>query len=318
MIAARRWTILSDVGAAAEQLIVVEKKLPGCSVPVLLCPLCKGESAPVFVKDSHAICDCTRCDHRFTQPAAPRESHVQSVYGDDYFQSGGAGYADYLAEEKLLRDRGRWYARLLSDHTQPGKILDVGAAAGFILQGFIDSGWTGAGVEPNNTMASVARSRLGLEVWTGMMEQLAGDVEYDAVSMIQVLPHFIDPRHAVEVVARILRPGGVLLVETWNRQSWTARLLGKAWHEYSPPSVLHWFSPEGVARLGKICGLHEIARGRPSRKILASHGKSLVRHKLGSSPMGRLMAAPLHLIPDGLTLPYPAEDLFWMLLKKGE
>ncbi len=287
-------------------------------MPAWLCPICRGESAPVFEKDSHAICDCMVCDHRFTQPSWPREIHVQAVYSDDYFQSGGAGYSDYLAEEKLLRDRGRWYARLLSEHSGPGKILDVGAAAGFILQGFVDNGWSGTGVEPNDTMASVARSRLGLEVWTGMMEQLAGDVEYDAVSMIQVLPHFIDPKHAVEVVAGILRPGGLLLVETWNRSSWTARLLGKAWHEYSPPSVLHWFTPDGVARLAGVCGLKEIARGRPPRKILASHGKSLLRHKLGSSALGRLMALPLHLIPDRLVLPYPAEDLFWMVLRKSE
>ena len=239
------------------------------------------------------------------------------MYGDDYFHSGGAGYADYLAEETLLRDRGRRYARLLGQYTKPGTILDVGAAAGFILQGFVDSGWTGTGVEPNDTMARVARSRLGLEVWTGMMEHLADDLHFDAVSMIQVLPHFIDPKSALRVVARILRPGGLLLVETWNRRSFTAKLLGKSWHEYSPPSVLHWFTPRGVADLGAMFGLIELDRGRPSKKILASHGKSLLKHKLDSSAVGRVLAKPLGLIPDGLVLPYPAEDLFWMVLRKA-
>jgi 2-polyprenyl-3-methyl-5-hydroxy-6-metoxy-1,4-benzoquinol methylase len=281
------------------------------------CPICGADSSPVFEKDGHNICDCTRCDHRFTQPASQPETHVQSVYGDDYFQSGGAGYSDYLAEEKLLRDRGRWYAKLLAKHSNaPGTILDVGAAAGFILQGFVDSGWNGNGIEPNDTMASVARSRLGLEVWTGMMEHLAGELQYDAVSMIQVLPHFIDPKSAMRVVAKILKPGGLLLVETWNRKSLTARMLGKAWHEYSPPSVLHWFSPRGVADLAASFGLTEIDRGRPSKKILASHAKSLLAHKLSASATGRLLTKPLAIIPDHLTVPYPAEDLFWMLLRK--
>ena len=283
----------------------------------MLCPLCDGDSVPAFEKDGHEIRDCASCDHRFTRPVAPAETHVRSIYSDDYFTRGGAGYADYVAEEKLLRRRGHWYAKLLSKHTKPGSILDVGAAAGFILQGFVDSGWTGNGVEPNDTMASVARSRLGLEVWTGMMEHLADDLQFDAVSMIQVLPHFIEPRRAIQVVAKILRPGGLLLVETWNRKSWTARILGKSWHEYSPPSVLHWFSPQGVADLGNTFGLKEIARGRPAKRILASHGKSLVKHKLNSSAVGRIMAKPLDLIPDNLVLPYPAEDLFWMVLRKG-
>ena len=80
-----------------------------------------------------------------------------------------------------------------------------------------------------------------------MLENLPVDDEYDAVSMIQVLPHFIDPKRAMAVVTKVLKPGGLLLIETWNRDSWTARLFGKNWHEYSPPSVLHWFDPRGVA-----------------------------------------------------------------------
>jgi SAM-dependent methyltransferase len=241
---------------------------------------------------------------------------VNAAYSDDYFFSGGAGYSDYLAEEKLLHDRGQWYAKLLNRKGPPGRILDVGAAAGFILKGFVDSGWTGRGVEPNDRMASVARGRLGLEVLTGMLENLPIDDEYDAVSMIQVLPHFIDPKRAMSVVSRVLKPGGLLLIETWNRASWTARLLGRNWHEYSPPSVLHWFDPAGVARLGGEFGLQEISQGRPAKRISAAHAKSLLRHTLGRSRLGRILSSTLKILPDRLTFPYPAEDLFWILLRK--
>ncbi len=271
----------------------------------------------MFEKSGHAIEDCAHCHHRFTRPAAPPTNHVSAVYSDHYFSGGGAGYSDYLSEEKLLRQRGQWYAKVLSRHTRPGSILDVGAAAGFVLQGFVDSGWTGNGIEPNDTMASIARGRLGLEVWTGMMEHLAADLQYDAVSLIQVLPHFVDPRHAMSVVASILKPGGLLLVETWNCRSWTARLMGKNWHEYSPPSVLHWFSPDGVARLGRPFNLTEIARGRPAKKLLSSHAKSLVEHTLSGSILGKVGLPLLKLIPDNWVLPYPAEDLFYMVLRKG-
>ena len=115
--------------------------------------------------------------------------------------------------------------------------------------------------------------------------------------MIQVLPHFIDPRSAMRVVSKILRPGGLLLIETWNRGSLTAKLLGKGWHEYSPPSVLHWFTPDGVARLAGQFELEEVDRGRPSKKIAASHAKSLLRHQLGTSAAGRMMAMPFLFSP---------------------
>jgi SAM-dependent methyltransferase len=281
-----------------------------------ICPLCDGASTAVFVKDGYEIRDCTECDHRFTRPRLEPQKHVDTAYGDDYFFSGGAGYSDYLSEEQLLRARGQWYAKLLNRQTKPGQILDVGAAAGFILQGFIDSGWTGKGIEPNDRMASVARSRLGLEVFTGMLENLAEELQYDAVSIIQVLPHFIDPKHAMSVVAKLLRPGGLLLIETWNRGSITARLLGKNWHEYSPPSVLHWFDVNGVETLAKPFGLTRISHGHPPKKISAGHAKSLLRHKLGTSAPARLASKLMDICPDRMVFPYPAEDLMWMLLRK--
>ncbi len=283
---------------------------------VATCPLCSGSSSPAFTKKNYDFRDCGDCNHRFVSASALQASHVDTVYGDTYFLDGGAGYSDYLGEEKLLRARGRQYASILSKYTGPGKILDVGAAAGFVLKGLVDSGWTGNGIEPNAKMASLARTRLGLEVWTGMLESLADDLTFDAVSMIQVLPHFVDPVKAIQVVAKVTRPGGLLLIETWNRSSWTARLMGKNWHEYSPPSVLHWFDPEGVAALCGQAGYLEIGRGRPFKRIMSSHAKSLLRHTVGTSLPGRLASRAINIVPDHWTLPYPAEDLFWILLRK--
>ena len=244
------------------------------------------------------------------------EQHVSAQYSDDYFFNGGAGYADYLKDEELLRNRGRWYAKLLNRSANPGRILDVGAAAGFILKGFADGGWAGKGIEPNDRMASIARNRLGLEVLTGMLENLPADETFDAVSMIQVLPHFIDPRHAMGVVAKVLKPGGLLVIETWNRNSWTAYLMGQSWHEYSPPSVLHWFDPKGLTQLVTPFGFKKVSMGRPPKRISGAHAKSLLRHTLGQSWAGKAAAVCLSLCPDNAALPYPAEDLMWMLFQK--
>src|SRR5690606_10197177 len=117
------------------------------------CPLCNSESKLAFEAKGFRLHDCTRCGHRFTAIAAD-EKHVSEVYSDDYFSGGGAGYSDYLAEGERLNLRGRMYAEKIAKfRPEPGKMLDVGAAAGFILRGFIDSGWQGTGLEPNAEMA---------------------------------------------------------------------------------------------------------------------------------------------------------------------
>jgi len=279
------------------------------------CPLCGGRSQRRFERHGFWILDCLSCRHRFAEGDFP-EDHVQRVYDDDYFDGGDAGYARYLEERGILRSRGRWYARMLSRHLSKSSVLDVGCAAGFWLQGFVDCGWKGRGIEPNAGMAEHARSRLGLHVETTTFEQYETTERFDLVAMIQVVPHFRDPRGAIESAAGLIRPGGHLLIESWDCGSWTARGMGRFWHEYSPPSVLHWFTRAGLSRLAGEADLREVARGRPRKRLSAGHAKSLLRYKYGETAAGRLLVGTLGILPDGLALPYPADDLFWMLLRK--
>ncbi|MEM1303550.1 MAG: hypothetical protein AAGG46_01555, partial [Planctomycetota bacterium] len=111
------------------------------------------------------------------------------------------------------------------------------------------------------------------------------------------------------------------LIETWDRASLPARVLGRHWHEYSPPSVLHWFSKAGVVELASQFGMRPVASGRPAKRIAAGHAKSLLHAKAAQSWVAQsLIAKPASfaasLLPDRLTLPYPALDLFWLLLEK--
>jgi SAM-dependent methyltransferase len=74
-----------------------------------------------------------------------------------------------------------------------------------------------AGVEPELVRAN--------------LEQLPlGDAEFDLVISIQVLEHLLDPAAAVRELARVLKPGGVLLLSTDNRRMLLTRTLnGPRW-----------------------------------------------------------------------------------------
>lgn len=305
--------------------------------PVTGCPVCGAPTRRLFASHGHDIQACDQCSHQFAA-LAPAASHVESVYGDDYFHGGGAGYPDYLADGAMRREQGRRYGRLLNRHLDAGRVLDVGCAAGFILQGLQDEGWHGMGVEPNPAMAAHAREQLGLSVLTGAFESLHGRAKgagginaraaaggvadrvedgFDLISMIQVVAHFHDLRGAFETARDLTRPGGHWLIETWDNASLSARLLGQRWHEYSPPSVLHMFSRASLIRMAAEVGLRPVASGRPAKWISGAQAKSLLRYKLGTSPLGRLAGASLGVLPDRARLPYPAEDLFWMLLERA-
>jgi SAM-dependent methyltransferase len=244
------------------------------------------------------------------------DDHLTTVYGDSYFTEGGAGYANYLAEADLLIAHGRRYGRMLKQHTQPGRVLDVGAAAGFILKGLTEEGWSGDGVEPNPRMAAHARSTYNLNVQPGSLETVEALNQYDLVSMVQVVAHFYDLKRAFTAANRALKAGGWCLVETWDKDSLPAQLLGENWHEYSPPSVLHWFSRPTLTRLAGQHGFQPVATGRPQKWLQGHHAKSLVRYKLEGGPL-KFAAPLLNVVPDKLPIPYPTLDIFWMLFRKA-
>ena len=274
----------------------------------MLCPLCQSEAKFAFATKGFPLQDCLKCGHRFAEISAD-ESHVSNIYDDSYFNGGDAGYSDYFAEGEMLRKRGQMYAKKVEKFAKAGKMLDVGAAAGFILQGFTDEDWEGIGLEPNASMAKFGQAKLNLDIRQGSLETFKTNEKFDLISMIQVVAHFYEPRAAFETAAKLLKDDGLLLIETWNRESISAKIFGKNWHEYSPPSVLQWFSINGLTEFLKDFGFEKISHGRPSKTISGEHAKSLLQYRLGNNFL-------LKLIPSKINFPYPSEDLFWALYRK--
>ncbi len=280
------------------------------------CPLCVNVGRRLFLSNVHWIRECNACLHRWAD-IGDTEGHVARVYEDGYFQHGGVGYPDYFKERSLLRDHGRRYARLLSTcEINGGSLLGVGAAAGFALQGFQDEGWECKGIEPNERMASFAVEELGIEVNCTSIEDYRDDRQYDLITMLQVLPHLVDPIAGLRRAGQLVRIGGHLLIETWNRDSFAAKVLGKRWHEYSPPSVLHWFTPKTVEHLLSELGFRQIATGRPIKAIVGAHVRSLMDHKMGQHPSLKFFAPVLSMVPENAVFRYRPGDLFWSLFKK--
>lgn len=280
------------------------------------CPVChQPASKALFQKHGFWIHECTSCRHRFAD-LLPSPGHLERVYSDEYFFGAPAGYPDYTTEGAALRAQGRRYGKLLSNHTSPGLLLDVGAAAGFILKGFEDSGWRGLGLEPNAAMAAFGREQMGLQMLSGSLEEFSTPRAFDALSLIQVLPHFYDLRQALQRAFEITKPGGLWLVETWDAHSIPARVLGAHWHEYSPPSVLHWFSRTGLRQLLAQFGMLQVAAGRPLKFIHLAHARALLGGQ-PQSPLTRWLASLTGLLPAHWSLPYPPLDVFWAIFQKN-
>ena len=280
------------------------------------CPICGGSTVVRFRISDVPIRHCVYCGHGFTDYRAD-ERHLATVYGDNYFSAVGPGYRDYLGEAELLRRRGVRYGVLISCYAPRERVLDVGSAAGFIAAGMRDTGLTVTGLEPNERMASYASHSLRLPTLKEALENLDVVGAYDAVSMIQVVAHFFDPRRAFAAAARATRSPGYWLIESWKADSAMARILGRRWHVYNPPSVLNYFTVKSLDILAAEFGFVRIATGRPWKLITAAHAAALFEFLAPRSKAWRVAAAIADRLPRSFMLPYPGDDIFWALYRGG-
>ena len=206
------------------------------------CTVCEISSSELaFMKNGYNILRCKNCGHLFAEITIS-PAKVNEIYSDNYFFGATAGYPDYTSEKDVLIERGENYADLIKNFTIPGRVLDIGSAAGFILKGLENCGWQGIGIEPNCSMAKYGRNVVGVNIINSTLETVDFDEKFDLAVMIQVIAHLNNPNDSIGKIYNYLKPGGHILIETWNKDSITAKLFGKYWHELFPPFVINYFS----------------------------------------------------------------------------
>jgi 2-polyprenyl-3-methyl-5-hydroxy-6-metoxy-1,4-benzoquinol methylase len=131
-----------------------------------------------------------------------------------------------------------------------GRLLDVGCAAGFLLEEARRQGWEVRGVELSRDLGEYARAHFGLDVFVGELTE-AGlrPASFDVVTVIGTIEHVLDPRGLLRECCRVLVPGGLLVVLTENLENAIVRYLPRAWNGFMPPEHLYHFTPETLSRL---------------------------------------------------------------------
>ena len=119
----------------------------------------------------------------------------------------------------------------------PGRcMLDVGCGDGTLAHAAASRGALVTGIDPDPAMLAVARSRtrdaeIEASFLEGRVEQLPfPDASFDVVAAITVLCFVPDAAGAVRELARVLRPGGRLVIGELGRySSWAALRRVRGW-----------------------------------------------------------------------------------------
>jgi SAM-dependent methyltransferase len=166
---------------------------------------------------------CRRCGLQYVNPRL-RGDLILDAYteGDD---------PAYVSQ---LQARERTFAAALEEIERVagprGKLLDIGTAAGAFVAAAQRRGWAAEGCEPNRWLAEWGGRHYGITIRQGsVFDQDYPPHSFDVVTLWDVIEHTLEPRRVLEHCRRLLKPGGLLVVNYPDIGSWIARVMGRRW-----------------------------------------------------------------------------------------
>ena len=130
-----------------------------------------------------------------------------------------------------------------------GALLDLGCAAGFFLTAAAER-YAVTGVEVSAFASQHARDEFGLRVFTGeIFDAPLADGEFDVVTLWDVIEHVAEPAAVLTEVARVTKPGGLVVMTTGDVSGPLAVRDLERWNLMTPPAHLAFFSPRTIERL---------------------------------------------------------------------
>ena len=210
----------------------------------MLCPICRHKPKPYYTIERFAppleIHRCTACGLQIQ--AQPSKKDWTELYTEGYY----TGSAEYNYQDERANKKGHgfiWNARLKNIGrfiAPPASFLDVGCAFGGLVSAASHLGYSASGLDISSYAVNYAEKQ-GVDVRLGTLEPgVLPKESFDIVVLAEVLEHLPDPCLALEALRQIVRPNGMVLIQTANFLGWQARLAGDRYHYYLPGHLFYY------------------------------------------------------------------------------
>lgn len=178
------------------------------------CALCGARDARrIYMQAYFPVVRCRSCgllyaDEHFS------EVDLEGFYSGDYYNRAYVLDPKDI-DQKLARDYARLFERIASGRNG-GKLLDFGSARGSFLAELIARGqvenWDLLGIDINPDEIRMGEEAGLPVVCSELFTAGFQDAEFDVITAFSVIEHMQDPMGTLKELARVLKPGGDLVV----------------------------------------------------------------------------------------------------------
>jgi 2-polyprenyl-3-methyl-5-hydroxy-6-metoxy-1,4-benzoquinol methylase len=226
------------------------------------CEVCESSDfRPMFDKADHHFVRCAICGLERIDPQ-PSDETLARIYGAHYYDAWGL-HDDEATVAALKKGTFRFVLGKLPPPARGAKLLDCGAATGFLLEVARDLGYDPYGVELSEFGAKAIADKLGADhvhqgELAGARFPAAGKGDFAVVTMCDYIEHVRDPKQTLALARALLGPGGVLAITTPDAGSPSRKVLRTGWTHYKVEH-LFYFNQRNLRRLFEDTGFRSVS-----------------------------------------------------------
>jgi SAM-dependent methyltransferase len=208
-------------------------------------------------EDTFQIVKCQVCGNLYLNPRPVREE-LARIYPPNYYAYNYDTSINPIAlkaKEFLDRRKVKTWLKYVETDRSTLNFLDVGCGNGRYLKMLHRLGVPKSqlyGIEMSQGAIDSLQTE-GYKGYYGRLEDIENELPentFDLIVLLQVIEHVEHPRTTVQSLSRLLRPGGVLVLETPNTQSLDANLFRRGyWGGYHFPRHWNLFDRPTLTRL---------------------------------------------------------------------
>lgn len=268
--------------------------------PNQVCRYCNSIEIKTYKKiGKYVINYCKKCHLLFTTGSV---ADVTNSVNKEWYSEGYV--SRYLKKSPDLKKRFAQKVLEIESIKNGGNLLDLGCGVGLFLESMTEAArfmWKLYGVDINQRLVKEAKARLGQKassLYLGSLTTLSLKKDsFDCVTCFDVLEHDTQLESTLKETKKILKPSGLLLIQSPNQFSVMAYLCGALWDWWAVPDHIFHFTPRSLSFILQKQGfqIRKLYTWDPPEEFI-SNIQGSIKARLGTkSLIGRLISRCLYI-----------------------